>query len=442
MKQDAKQMSRRTALGGAAGLVGAVAAACAPGEPQAASKTAPPVTVDWAIHEAYTPAQAEGAKLFSAQHPNVSFNLRPFSDNAPMIAEWVAGAGPHVAMQYGPQLVDSGRKGMLLTLDPYLKKDTKQVPMDDFVSFQLAASEWTGVGRFGLPMYINVYVLYYNKAVFQRKGQPLPDDTWDWTRYQEAMVKLTDKDQNAFGGILPTAGQASSKLHQNGVDVVDPKNPRKSTVAAPEAIEAWQWMHDRLWREGSWGQRDIPTKVGFKNAQAMMFGGKLATQENGSGSLVDTIKNFAESPKDWDVAPLPKKKERAARASIDSWVVVKHAPQPDTMWEFMKFLQTPEYTDIQARLGGAQHARISQQDRFVDVMKKAYPEIADKNVQAFSHAVKNKYARPQAVFVTKDDDAWKIINDAWSATMVRNEQPVADALRDAARRIDALLAGS
>jgi ABC-type glycerol-3-phosphate transport system substrate-binding protein len=157
---------------------------------------------------------------------------------------------------------------------------------------------------------------------------------------------------------------------------------------------------------------------------------------------VDTIKNFADAPGDWDVAPLPRKKERAARASIDSWVVTKHAPQPDALWELMKFLQTPEYTDIQARLGGAQHARISQQDRFVEVMKKAHPEIADKNVQAFGHAVKNTYARPQAVFVAKDDDAWKIVNDAWSASLVRNEQPVPDVLRDAARRIDALLAGS
>ena len=38
-------------------------------------------------------------------------------------------------------------------------------------------------------------------------------------------------------------------------------------------------------------------------------------------------------------------------------------------------------------------------------------------------------------------EAWKIYADTYAATVVRNEQPVADAFRDAARRIDALLAG-
>jgi hypothetical protein len=32
--------------------------------------------------------------------------------------------------------------------------------------------------------------------------------------------------------------------------------------------------------------------------------------------------------------------------------------------------------------------------------------------------------------------------DAWNATMIRNEQPVADAFRDAARRVDALMAST
>ena len=441
MTRDATRISRRRTLGGAAGMAGAVAAACAPGEQQAPARSTAPVTIDWAIHEAYADAQNEGARLYSAANPHVTFNKRLFSDNAAMLAEWVAGSGPNVAMQYGTQLVDSGRKGTLLSLDSYLKRDGRHVPLDDFVPFQLKATEWQGVGRFGLPMYINVYVLYYNKAIFQRKGVALPDDTWDWAKYQDALAKVGERDQSVLGGVNVTAGQATTKIQQNGGDVVDPKNERKTSIATPEALEAWQWIHDRLWRDSSWGQRDAPTKAGLRNAQVMMFAGKLATQENGSGALVDMAKSFTDSPRDWDIAPIPRRKDRAARASIDSWVVAKHAPQHDAMWEFMKFLQTPEYADAQARLGGAQHARISHQDRYVDIMKKSFPGLADKNVAAFAHAVKNKYARPQVIFPVKDDDAWKIITEAWNASIVNNQQPPADAFRDAARRVDSLLAG-
>jgi hypothetical protein len=80
------------------------------------------------------------------------------------------------------------------------------------------------------------------------------------------------------------------------------------------------------------------------------------------------------------------------------------------------------------------------QDRFVDLMKKSIPSLATKNVAALTAPLKEKYARPQAIF-RKDDDAWKVLKDAWDATMVRNEQPVADAFRDAERRVNAILAG-
>ena len=106
----------------------------------------------------------------------------------------------------------------------------------------------------------------------------------------------------------------------------------------------------------------------------------------------------------------------------------------------MKYLQTPEWIELFATVSGSQPARISMQDKFVDWMKKAVPSLANKNVAALTAPLKEKYARPQAIF-RKDDDSWKIIKDTWDATMVRNEQPVADAFKDAERRVNALLAG-
>ncbi|HEX2186620.1 MAG TPA: hypothetical protein VHN78_14060, partial [Chloroflexota bacterium] len=416
-------------------LAGLLPAACRAGGAGTggadATKVAAPVRIDWAIYDSptYREAQAEGAQLYRRKRPNVTFELLGFTDNTKPVTEWLAGAGPHVSMQYGTPLVDSGRKGFFVGLDPYVKRDSKDLPMDDYVPFQLQATTWPAVGRFGLPMYINIYALYFNRTIFQRKGVAPPDETWDWAKYQEALLKASDKEQGVWGGVIVNAALGSSKLHQNGADVMDERDDRKAAVASPAALEALQWVHDRLWRDSSWAQSDVVGKAGFRNSSAMLAGGKLASMENGSGSLADLAKLYPDAAGDWDIAPLPRQKQRAARASIDAWVVAKHAPAHDVMWDFLKFLQTGEYLDAQARLAGAQHARISMQDRYVDLMKRSIPTLADKNVAAFAHAVKHKYARPQAIF-RKDDDAWKILNEAWAATMIRNEQPVPDAFRD------------
>jgi multiple sugar transport system substrate-binding protein len=151
-------------------------------------------------------------------------------------------------------------------------------------------------------------------------------------------------------------------------------------------------------------------------------------------------KGFPDAQNDWDIAPMPRGKQRAARASIDSWTIAKVTPDQDAAWELMKYLQGQEWIDTLAVVGGAQPARISMQDRFVEQMKKSIPSLANKNVAALTAPLKEKYARPQAIF-RKDDDAWKILREAWDATMVRNEQTVADAFRDAERRVNATLAG-
>jgi hypothetical protein len=81
------------------------------------------------------------------------------------------------------------------------------------------------------------------------------------------------------------------------------------------------------------------------------------------------------------------------------------------------------------------------QDHWIDLMKQTRPALAGKNLQAFAYLVKNRLTRPDAIF-RRDADAWKIIDDTWAATMARNELPVADAFREAARQIDAAMAGS
>ncbi|MGH2356020.1 MAG: extracellular solute-binding protein, partial [Chloroflexota bacterium] len=167
--------------------------------------------------------------------------------------------------------------------------------------------------------------------------------------------------------------------------------------------------------------------------------GKVAMIEQGSYAPADFARDFPDAVNDWDITVLPQGKKRVSNVAIDSWTIHKDAPVEEA-WEFLKFLQSTEWLDVQAGVASYQHPRISMQDRYVEVLKKSRPALAGKNLQAFAHPMKNRYARPREIF-RKDADAWRIIGEAWAASMVKNEQQVTPAFMDAARRVDAAMVG-
>lgn len=437
--------SRRGFLVG--GAVGVMAAACGPlapgGGPAGAGKTTRPVKLEWAIWNGPTllEAQKEGARVYQQKHPNLTIETVGFGPQSDNITKWLANTGPDVAMNWGTPMIDTARQGMYVTLDSYIKRDSRAVPLSDYVEFQLKAQQAPGVGQYAIPMYIAIYALLIHKPSFQKKGLPMPDDNWDWAKYADQLVKVTDRAQNVWGGLVPGNRFGGSKILMNGGEVIDPKDDRKAAFATPAGIEALQWIHDRTWKDRTWAQATEPRNAGFKDGYAMMAAGKLATWENGASWAVgDFARDHPAAVGDWDLVLWPRAKQRVSRASIDAWTVWKGTKEPEAAWEFMKFLQTTEWLDIQARLAGYQHPRVSMQDHYVDVLKKGIPALASKNLQVFSHPVKNRYARPDPIF-RKDGDAWGIFGEAWTASIIENKQPVADAFRDAARRIDAAMAG-
>ena len=425
------------------GAWGVLGAACAgQGTTGSETRSAAPVKLIWAIWKGPTllEAQQEGAELYRTKNPHVTFELVPFDAQQENITPWLGGAGPHIAMNWGTPMIDTARQGLYTVLDPYIKRDGRAVPTNDYIEFQLKAQQIQGLGQYALPMYIAVYALLYNKQLFQRKGVATPDDNWDWTRYAEQSARLTDANAGVFGGLSFGNRFGATKVLQNGGEVVSAADDRRSAFNTPAGLEALQWVHDRLWKDRSWGHTTAPRDGGFKDRFAMVAGGKLAmNEEMASWAIGDIVKDNPNAVADWELAPLPRGKQRASRASIDAWTIWKGAPDQDAVWAFMKFLQSTEWLDIQARKAGYQHPRVSMQDQYLEVLKRGIPLVAGKNLQALTHPVKNRYARPDPIF-RKDGDAWRIWGEAWDAAILRNEQTVAAAFGDAARRIDAAMA--
>ena len=69
-------------------------------------------------------------------------------------------------------------------IDPDGARDAIDLSADqikDYPPAHWAAFANPRVGRFAMPMYMGTIVMYYNKDMFDAKGVPYPDGSWNWT---------------------------------------------------------------------------------------------------------------------------------------------------------------------------------------------------------------------------------------------------------------------
>jgi multiple sugar transport system substrate-binding protein len=408
------------------------------------------VTLRWSTWGDAANPMAEGAakgiELFRQQFPHVTVTAEPqvSTPGGPTwqeknFAEWLAGTGPDVSGSCCATLPDWGRQGILLNLDALIKRDGKQVPLNDYVAAQLDVWRTPERGLFALPMYMGVFGLFYSRPLFQRKGVPFPDESWTWDRWREAMVRLTDKTENTWGYQqainFPRPGIF---IRQNGGNQVDPKDHRRAVFDSPAAIGAMQWLHDRMHKDRTLTTGSEITSQGFQQVRHAVPAGKLGMMLDGSWIMARWLVEQPDGAKDWDVAPLPKGAvQRDGGATVDGWAIWNGSKHQDVAWELVKFLQSDPWLELATSIVGHQPSRKSWQDRFVDLTKKTYPALADKNLRTFVEPIKGDYARPEQ-FYPKDADAKKHWTDAVSATFTRNEVPVPDAFRAAAQQINQL----
>jgi multiple sugar transport system substrate-binding protein len=449
-------ITRRAVVNLAAGsaAVAALAGCASSGasEPAAGRSTnKAPVTLRWSTWGDQANPMVEGAakgiEIFRQQFPYVTVKAEPqvSTPGGPSwteknFAEWIAGSGPDVSGSCCNTLPDWGRQGILSDLDPLIKRDGKQVPLNDYVDAQLVTWRTPERGQFALPMYMGIFGLYYSRQLFQRKGVAFPDDTWDWDKWRNAMTRLTDKTENTWGYNqsinFPRTGIF---IRQAGGNQVDPKDNKKAVFDSAGALNALQWLHDRMWKDRTMAMgSDITgaSGLGFKSAYNAVAAGKLGMLLEGSWILARWIKEQPELAAQWDVAQVPKgPMQRDGGATVDGWAIWNGTKLADESWALVKFLQSDPWLEIATTIVGHQPSRKSWQERFVDLTKKTYPQLADKNLKAFIEPIKGSYGRPEQ-FYLKDIESKKAWTDAQTATFTKNEQPIPDAFKKAAQLVN------
>ena len=381
----ARAWSRRRML--AAGSIAAVTTACgqggAPAQPVGAGADAPAkILVKIRSGATYDQAFKDGITLFNQKFPKTTVEYFPEESGWPekLLAGWAADSGADVIQAWDEHFWRFTANGVLVNINDFMK-DFKKADLDDFIKGQWDGFQIPGTTfRFGIPTYINVGVLYYNKNTFDRNGVRPPDNTWTYDTYAESAKRLTKMEagRQVYGGFHPlSASRMHNTLWAFGGQIVDLKDFKKTTIHLPEAQQGITWMQERHFKDISFLPfRSRPSGFAF---QTSLGDGLIGMAEEGMHALKNVA---AVNGLDFDIAPLPRgPKAKLSWMTTDGWGLWKGSKARAQAWEFTKFLGSPEWYRIQAQYDQLLPSRISVLDEWAAIVRKQFPSLEKVNLK-------------------------------------------------------------
>jgi multiple sugar transport system substrate-binding protein len=277
----------------------------------------------------------------------VKTDLVPQGEYIEKLLVRIAGGDPPDMMEVNDRMSsDFIVRGTLMDLTPMIKRDGREVEIDDFFPGFRDVMLHKGK-RYGIPDYCGPTVMYVNKSLFQQAAQPLPDDSWTWDKFLEVGRIITkdttgDKVPNQF---MTTNSLGTSKSWtpmlwwsfggdiQKGFGPHHPSEvewridrPNDVARANVQAVEYWR---DLIYRHNIIPQPGQPSS---------MREGRIATEIAGRW-LVPPYKTWDWVQQGQMTMALPPRgpKGRRVRNSTLNATIPHNAKKPDAAWELVKF---------------------------------------------------------------------------------------------------------
>jgi len=354
----------------ALGAVGAaVSTACAPATPtpETAKPATPAPSGKIVIRfmsrggQSYLAILQELAKKFEAANPKYQIKFEHAEGtmeevNVKFQTQMAAGTIPDVIFIDGLTFRPFAARGMLHDLEPYAQRDLNKA---DYFEFALDALRYQG-RLYATPYDGGLYVMFYNKDLFDKAGLKYPTAEWTWDTLVESARKLT-VDQNgkrpgepgfdplkmAQYGLnnITWHGGLSLFIYQNGGDVLS-EDKRRVVLDQPPAYEALQWIADLM------NKHYVSPSPQYQQAQPMTFtNGRIAMAIMGSWGL-GGVRREAKDFK-WDVAPVPQGKKKVTVGWASGMAIPKATKIPDDAWQWARYLASEDGQREIMKLGTA-----------------------------------------------------------------------------------------
>ncbi|USG66912.1 sugar ABC transporter substrate-binding protein [Brevibacillus ruminantium] len=292
---------------------------------------------------------------FMAKNPHIKITTEtgPHAQFFQKLNTQIAGGNaPDLWLSDGVKVFEFAERGALKDLKDLIDKDLNK---DDY--YGMDANKGPGGEIWGVPQGVQIGVLYYNKALFDKAGVKYPDATWTWDQVKEAAELLTidASGKNAkdpafdatkvseYGFTIFSSPVGVSRgwfplMKTFGGGVLD-QSLQKAVLDTPENKQAVEWMVDGM-KKGifpdpvdlqSFQDPFKPFLSGVSGMQIDIYAARVKMRESGL--------NF-------DVAPLPAGPggKRFAPSIVNSWVISKKADDKKTQaaWEWIKYWATDD----------------------------------------------------------------------------------------------------
>jgi multiple sugar transport system substrate-binding protein len=271
-----------------------------------------------------------------------------------------------------------GATGSLLVLDPYVRRDAREVNTADFFPSHLAGGRWSE-RQVALTPDGCAILEYYNINLFREAGVPLPTAAWTWPDYQEAARRLTR--QGDAGAVQVGVENPYNErnllpwLWSNGADLFS-ADFRRVLLSERPAQEAVQFVVDLVRRHGA----TTVSPGAAVGANAFQNGKAAMTRANrGQFGQLATVNAFT-----FNVVPIA----RAPQGTSTTFTSPGHIgiaaqnKQPAAAWEWLKFLTGTEAQIIRSTVqqGGCPSRKSATQ----------HPSYTDTTIPALESTSANR----------------------------------------------------
>lgn len=336
--------TRRFLIHGATAIVGSgvLSVACARGGQEAAPGpgAVPPGTLHIVVSstglvDRWTP----GGEAFTREYPQLKVEITPVTGGGwggyfEKVATMVAGGSPLDIIRIATEGVQFfAHKGMLLGLDPLIKRDANSAPLKDYLKdvheSMLKSQQYNGQ-QATLPQGMNIPVIHYNTALFEAAGIKRPPDTWTIDDFERIARQLARPNDNPpLWGFRTTAalwGGICPFLFINDTDFLSPdwKQSRANDPRTIEVVERFQSYSTKL---------NIAPPAGDAATEPWNTG-RLAMLHTGSHAPPGFLRA---GMKDFDVLPMPKWRSQTHCFGSSCIGIAKGTKQREASWLLLKF---------------------------------------------------------------------------------------------------------
>jgi multiple sugar transport system substrate-binding protein len=392
-----------------------ITAAFANGSAESKTKDNSTTTLNVAIWDlAQTPADQEFADEYEALHPDVKVNLIDLgsADYQQMLLTQLSGGGSDIDVCFVkdiPGYVNLVNKDLLLPL----KDESKKVGIDTSLYSGLIDQIEMNDNFYAIPFRSNIWVIYYNKDLFDAAGVAYPTNDMTFDEYDAIARKMT-RGQGAKKTFGTNYHYWRSTVQLFGIlDGEHTILDGNYEFLAPYYKLVLDEQDDGICRDYA------SLKTSSTHYSGVFYNNECAMMNMGSwfvNTLINNINEGETDIKNFGLAMYPHSEgvdAGSTLATITSIGVVKTTKNKDAAIDFVKFVSGEQGAEILAKNGAFPAISTANIDQITNI--KGFPtDQASKDALVASHAYLEMPINP------KSADIELILNQVHDEIMTEN----------------------